>query len=166
VPRARPLADATLTFAGRTVAPLVPALGLAGLAALVGLLATRRWGRLLVGVLLLAGGLALAAVAARHLAAPATVADLLTGPLPGRDLSQPPRATVEPLWPAVAVLGGGLLAASGGAAALRGRHWPRMSGRYDAPPGSGTGRRSTSQPIGTTGAALWDALDRGHDPTE
>lgn len=162
VPRTRPLADATLGVAGHSLAPLVPALGLAGLAALVGLVATRRWGRVLVGAVLLACGLALATVAARQLAAPATVEGLLTAPLAGRDASQPLRVTVEPLWPAAAVVGGLLLAGSGAAAVLRGRQWPGMSGRYDAPADPVPARR----PPAITNVALWDAVDHGRDPTE
>ncbi|HEX6756246.1 MAG TPA: Trp biosynthesis-associated membrane protein, partial [Mycobacteriales bacterium] len=50
-PRRPPLPDVALTLTGRDLEPLVPALGVVGLAGVVGLLATRRWGRLAVGAL-------------------------------------------------------------------------------------------------------------------
>ncbi|HSV65394.1 MAG TPA: Trp biosynthesis-associated membrane protein [Mycobacteriales bacterium] len=167
VPRLRPLADVMVTLSGRAVAPLVPALGLVGLAGVVGLLATRRWGRVAVGVVLAACGLLIAGIAVARLAAPGStgVAGLLTQPLPGRDLAAPVRPAAVLFWPVLAAVGGLLLAASGTAALLRGRGWPALSGRYDAP----AGRQVEPVAGGTAGpptnAVLWDALDRGHDPT-
>jgi len=85
----------------------VRALALAGLTAVGALLASRRWGRIVVGVLLLAVGLGAVAVA------------LVGG-----------RASA---WSYVALLGGLLLALGGALAAVRGRRWAALSGRYDAP---------------------------------
>jgi uncharacterized membrane protein (TIGR02234 family) len=162
VPRSHPLADAVVAVPGRSVAPLVPALGLAGLAALVGLVATRGRGRAVLGVLLLLAGAAVVLAAVPHLAAPDPPAaqSLLPRVLPGRDLTRPLRPQVSPLWPVLAAAGGLLLAAAGLAAALRGRRWPAMSGRYDAPAAR---RRQVAPQPGSAG--LWDALDRGDDPT-
>jgi uncharacterized membrane protein (TIGR02234 family) len=158
VPRSRPLADATVAVAGRSLVPLVPALGLVGLAALVGLVATRGRGRLALGVVLALSGAAVVVAAAPHLVAPSPAAAerLLTGPLPGRDLARPAQAHAVPAWPALASVGGLLLAAAGLGTAVRGSRWPAMSGRYDAP---------AARAAAPTTAGIWDALDRGDDPT-
>lgn len=162
VPRGRPLADTVVTVPGRTLAPLVPALGLVGLAAVLALLGVRGWVRALLGWVIALAGVVLLVAAARHLAAPppGTVADLLAdhGPLPGRDLSRPVGASVRLIWPLLAALGGALLALAGAATGLRGARWPGMSGRYDA-----AGARPRA--VATGSAHLWDALDRGDDPT-
>jgi Tryptophan-associated transmembrane protein (Trp_oprn_chp) len=191
VPRVRPLADAVVTVSGRDLAPLVPALGLVGLAAVVGLVATRGRGRSALGVVLAGCGIAVVLAAGPHLVAPSppTAAVLVAGPgpLPGRDMSRPVEPQAEPVWPAFALVGGLLLAAAGTVSVVRGRRWPAMSGRYDAPaaspdshpaapggPPAPTPQASPGPPADTGPPAsparpapqrLWDALDRGDDPT-
>jgi uncharacterized membrane protein (TIGR02234 family) len=158
-PRRAPFPDVALDLTGRDLAPLVAGLGLVGLAGVVGLLATRRWGRLAVGAVLAAAGVAIVAGALPRVAAPdgAEVRDLLTDS--GRGGGVPADAVLTaatvPAWPLVAALGGLLLAAGGTAAVLRCRRWPTMSARYDKP-------APAARPADST---LWDALDGGHDPT-
>ena len=132
----------------------VRALGLVGLAGVVALAATRRWGRAVVGVLLVLVGLGvllsvvgadLAAEAARS--APVAQAGGADGD--GRTTA----------WPVVTGVGGLLLAAAGSLVTLRGRRWAALGRRYDAP----AARPAPAAPSGT--AQLWDALDRGEDPT-
>ncbi|NUP60893.1 MAG: Trp biosynthesis-associated membrane protein, partial [Nonomuraea sp.] len=66
-----------------------------------------------------------------------------------------------PAWPVVAGLGAVLLLAGGVFAALRGRGWAGMSARYDrGGAGEAPSRRVHED------RELWDALDRGDDPTE
>jgi hypothetical protein len=60
-------------------------------------------------------------------------------------------------WPLVAALGGLLVAGAGGLTLARGWDWPGMGTRYERP------TRETAKP--QTEAELWDALDRGDDPT-
>jgi uncharacterized membrane protein (TIGR02234 family) len=183
VPRARPLADAVVAFSGRDLAPPVPALGLVGLAAVVGLVATRGRGRSVLGAVLAGCGVAVVLAAGPHLAAPSPpeTAVLVAGhgPLPGRDLTRPVEPRAEPVWPALAVGGGLLLAVAGMVSVVRGRRWPAMSGRYDAPTAGPAGPTAvpTAASAGQTQRAgpaahgrpapqqLWDALDRGDDPT-
>jgi Tryptophan-associated transmembrane protein (Trp_oprn_chp) len=55
-------------------------------------------------------------------------------------------------WPLLAAGGGVLILAAGVAAAIRGGRWPAMGTRYDRP-------RTVSRP------GLWEAIDRGEDPT-
>jgi uncharacterized membrane protein (TIGR02234 family) len=170
-PRTPPLPGLSAALTGRDVEPLVPALGIVGLAGLVALLATRRWGRPLVGVLLAAAGLALMLRSLPHLATPP--ADEARALLldQGRATGEPPggtvTATASPVWPVVAALGGAALLAGGLGAVLRSRRWPGMSARYDAPgpavsvPRDGAPSPAPDRPSGEA----WEALDRGEDPT-
>jgi uncharacterized membrane protein (TIGR02234 family) len=135
---------------GRTVAPASFAFALAGLAGSFGVLATRRVPRVVVAVIVAvcgAGGAVTAWLGAR------SAIDLLgpTERLLGSDLHV--RHTA---WPWVAVGAGVVLAACGVVAAVRGRSWPGMGAKYDAPRGA---RRRESEPD------MWRALDRGDDPT-
>ncbi len=54
-------------------------------------------------------------------------------------------------------LGGLAVAAAGALTVVRGKEWPGLAARYDRP----------SRPAGKpqTDAQVWDALDRGDDPT-
>jgi uncharacterized membrane protein (TIGR02234 family) len=154
---------------GRALAPAVPALGLAGLAGAVAVVATRRLGRLLTGTVLALAGVGVAVVAL------ATVTDLdaavrpAAGKVVGQREAAPVRAGAT-AWPWLAVAGGVLTAGAGGLAATRGRRWPGMSRRYEAseargatPAGAGAGATRGHPGQGTRG--MWEALDRGDDPT-
>jgi Tryptophan-associated transmembrane protein (Trp_oprn_chp) len=66
--------------------------------------------------------------------------------------------TTASLWPAVCAAGGVLIALAGLATATNHKAWPAMGARYERPSAK-TERKPVSQ------AELWDALDRGEDPT-
>ncbi|MGC9667394.1 Trp biosynthesis-associated membrane protein [Planosporangium sp. 12N6] len=66
-------------------------------------------------------------------------------------------AGASPVWPLATVLGGLLVAGAGGLAVARGRQWPGMAARYERPARVSGPARSEAQ--------IWDALDRGEDPT-
>jgi uncharacterized membrane protein (TIGR02234 family) len=163
-PRRPPFADVALALPGRDLEPLVAALGLVGLAGVVGLLATRRRGRLAVGAVLAVAGLAIAGSSIPRVSAPGggEARDLLADAGRGGGVAADAAVTgtAVPAWPLIAALGGVLLVAGGIAVVLRSRRWPTMSARYEKP---------ASQPAAPaaapTDAALWDALDSGHDPT-
>jgi uncharacterized membrane protein (TIGR02234 family) len=140
---------------GRSLSGGVAALGLAGLAGIAALLATRGWARTAVGVLLTGFGAliaVLAPLAVRHSHVVSAAEDRtnltrLTGDV-----------TVQVGgWWIVALAGGVLLAVAGLLTVVRGRRWPGMSARYDRP---GTAPRQGDDP-----ASLWKSLDRGDDPT-
>ncbi|MCO7218726.1 TIGR02234 family membrane protein [Klenkia sp. PcliD-1-E] len=162
-PAPLPPVDAALT--GSTLAPLVPAAGLLLLAAAVALFAVRSWGRVVLGVLVVAAGIALGTAAVRTLTGAVTVdpADLRTQV--GLD-----RATVavDPSvgWPVLALLAGVLGVAAGLLVVLRGRGWPGMGQRYQRT-GTTTGpaprRPQTDE---DRHQAAWKALDGGTDPTD
>lgn len=169
VVRAAPLPPAESTVSGGTVSPLVPGLALVVLAAAVGLLATRRWGRVAIGVLvLLAGaGMLLATVpwlggaSAGRLTALAADIDLPTGAVEGAGRD----------GPVIALVAGVLAVLIGLMVTRRSTRWPAMGARYEVPvaappvaagqPPEAVGTESTSR----SERELWDALDRGEDPT-
>lgn len=151
-----PLPPVGLAPSGRNLAPVAAALGLVGLAGVVALLATRGAGRVATGVLLvLAGAAVMAASVHVGLDLPRAVrpaAERISG-VPGASVAGI-RMTI---WPRVSAVGGALLCGAGVLTAVRGRRWTTLSARYDAP--------GTDRPVGPEPAAIWDALDRGEDPT-
>jgi uncharacterized membrane protein (TIGR02234 family) len=140
---------------GHELVPAAGALGLAALACLAALIATRGMVRRAAGALLAAAGAAIAIAAATsvgraHVAAVAAAHSLGTARVPRVALAAFP-------WWAVAAAGGLVIVVTGMLAVWRGTRWPGMSSRYDRPGGS---RRAADDP-----AMTWDALDRGADPT-
>jgi len=147
------LPRSTLVSTGHDLAPLAAGTGIAGLATLAGVVATRGWLRRLTGLLAAALGLAGALACAW-----AFVAEEAQ-PAAGRVLVDETTA-----WPVVGVAGGVLLLGSGALGAVHGDLWPAMGRRYDTPAGD----RRSGRPSGESGsdaAALWDAIERGDDPT-
>ncbi|HEX6497545.1 MAG TPA: Trp biosynthesis-associated membrane protein [Micromonosporaceae bacterium] len=136
--RPAPLPPLRQPHTGAALAAWLPALALVALAGAGALLATRRSGRVAVGILLVLCGLGIAAGG-------------------GYGLAEVPGASAG--WPVVALLGGVLVVAAGLVATAHGRRWPSMGGRYERDAGSG----STGRGGGERDA--WDALDRGEDPT-
>lgn len=160
--RQPPLPTVGVTSSGRSLAPVAAALGLVGLAAVVAVLATRGAGRLVTGVLLALAG------AGVMVASVQVVADLPRVLRPTLErVSGVPGATAEDVrvtaWPGVSAAGGALLCAAGVLIAVRGRRWTVLSARYDAP---GADRPDADRPDAPAEpATIWDALDRGEDPT-
>lgn len=151
-----PLSAGRRTLSGSQLAPALDGLGLAGLAGLAGILATRGAGRIVVGFLLVVLGAAAAATSAVG-ARPAHVRSVAAG-IASLNGTHAPIHLVTTGWWVVAAVGGVLLLATGLATVLRGRRWPGMSSRYDAPGPSGSRD-------GTSAEELWDSLDAGTDPT-
>jgi hypothetical protein len=148
VHRVTPLPPVSQTILGREAAPISTALALVALAGALALLALKRIGRTILGVLLALCGLGILIDA---------VAGLTGSAL--RPASSSATVTVAPMW-AVLAIGGGVLVLVGGLwIALRAGTWT-SSARYELP---------TAKPRVTAGVATdaetWDALDRGEDPT-
>lgn len=139
------------TVSGHVVAPALSPLGLAELALAAATVASRGFVRRVVGVLVVAMGSAVVAVAAHGHAA-------LPGALVRRAFAVQP-AGVHPdisVWWVVAVSAGVVSALAGALTVALARRWPAMSARYETPAARGRG---------DVAAAAWDALDRGEDPT-
>jgi hypothetical protein len=132
-----PLPPITEHRTGAAIAPWLPALGVVALAGAGALFATRAAARLVVGAVLILAG------AGEVVAALATIGD-----------------GVALAWPLLCALGGLLVLGAGVVTVRVGRSWPGMSARYERPSAPAAPRKKTSQ------AELWDALDRGEDPTE
>lgn len=177
---------------GRIVAPIVPAVGLLALGAALALLLVGRVGRALIGGLVaLLSVLSVVASARVALGPDASVSSALAEAvgitaLPGGTSSIVATAT---FWPWIAVSGATLTALAAVAAAVASPSlWPKAGRRY-ASIASTASTASTPEPsvgaaaAGSTaasdrdlgaqvdaadtesGVGLWDALDRGDDPT-
>jgi uncharacterized membrane protein (TIGR02234 family) len=147
---AAPLPSKSFEVIGTHLAPGARALALVGLAGTAAILATRGLGRAVVGVLVTAAGAGVMAVVVRALADP-DAAMRRAGPFV--DVHVAPGADLGP-WPYVALFGALLIGIAGLVVVVRGRSWAAMSSRYDAPADRKVGEGS-----------LWEALDRGEDPT-
>ncbi|MEV8514714.1 Trp biosynthesis-associated membrane protein [Dactylosporangium sp. NPDC051484] len=132
-----PLPPITEHRTGTEIAPWLPALGVVALAGAGALLATRAAARLVVGALLILSG------------AGVVVAALVTL---GDD--------VKVVWPLLCTLGGLVVLAAGLVTARAGRSWPGMGARYER---LSAAEKKPDRPASQ--AELWDALDRGEDPT-
>ncbi|MFJ6214009.1 TIGR02234 family membrane protein [Streptomyces sp. NPDC092296] len=148
-----------LTATGRDVSGAPGALALVGLASAVAVFAVRRVGRVAVGALVALAGAGSAVVAALG-AADTSAVDAKAARSVALSSATAEHIT-HTVWPWVTVLGGVLLCAAGVLTVLRGRDWPAMSSRYDAP--SRPTPRRTATPDAP--ADFWKALDRGEDPT-
>ncbi len=179
----RPLPSVSLAVRGQDVLPAAGALGLATLAGLAAVLATRRLARRAVGGLLVVFGAAIIAVAGP----PLTTAQLRAAAshpaaaVPGSTAGGGSQMTGLPShvvlaafpWRWATVLGAALVVAAGLLVARRGASWPVMSSRYEQPSArraSGAARPGGGA-AGAAGAAadpavLWESLNQGVDPTD
>ena len=145
-----------LAVTGSDLVPGMTALGLVGLAGVPALAATRGRGRIGLGVVLALVGLGVATAVLRLAAGGLADAALRTEAVqqPGAAAS----STSLTLWPWVCLLGGLLLVAAGLLVALRGPRWAALGRRYEAP-------AATAPSAAVAERDLWEALDRGEDPT-
>jgi uncharacterized membrane protein (TIGR02234 family) len=141
---------------GRHAASATVGLAVLGLAGIAGVLATKGLWRRLVGAIVALAGLA-AALAAQS----ATGKGGWQGAV---SVSASPTITLtatHSAWPYVALAAAVLMLIGGALVAAFGGRWPGWSSRYDAP-SAASGTTAATEP---TAHDLWDALDRGEDPT-
>ena len=155
------LPDRQVAVGGSDLSPGLPALGLVGLAGVLALAATRGRGRLLVGLLLLAVGVATVVAVLRLELDPLRLGGLALISDPVREAGGAEGESFDVTgWSRVAALGGVLVALAGLLVAVRGRRWAALGRRYEPP--------AAPEPPREGPAAerdLWEALDRGEDPT-
>lgn len=171
VTRPAPLPPVDTVLTGSTLAPLVPAAGLLLLAAAVALFAVRSWGRVVVGVLVVAAGVALGTAAVRTLTGAVTVDPADLGSQIGLDRAE---VAVDPSvgWPVLALLAGLVGVLGGLLVVARGRAWPGLGQRYQRTGAeTGTAAATGTAPRRPETAedrhqAAWKALDGGTDPTD
>jgi uncharacterized membrane protein (TIGR02234 family) len=178
-----PLPASRAAVSGQDLVPAAGALGLAALAGLAAVLATRRLVRRIVGGLLAVFGVAIIAsvslpvTAAQIRGAAMGAATAQAGSVPGGStvgsgttpgtggsgvaglsLASHVEMAAFP-WRWAVLLGGLLVLGAGMLVAWRGSRWPVMSSRYDRP-------ASRKPPVLTDPASLWESLSQGLDPTD
>lgn len=154
----------SVSASGREVTGVPGALALVGLAALVAVFAVRRAGRVVVSALLAlsgAGAVVASVLGAGDSAAVDEAAAAATG-LTGTAAN----AVTHTAWPWASAAGGLLLLAAGLVALARGRDWPALSARYDAPGKTAGSPRRPAPADPDRPDEMWRALDRGEDPTD
>ncbi|HEV2636861.1 MAG TPA: TIGR02234 family membrane protein [Actinocrinis sp.] len=159
----------TVDATGSQMSGAPEALGLAGLAGAVAVFAVRRIGRYAVGALLLAAGAGVIATVASklaHLDSALTDADSRT--IVGA--SAQVTGIGHSFWPYLTMLGGALIALAGAYTLAFGRTWTGLSSRYEPPAASAAAAAgpvpgAEADPAEPTVRDLWDALNRGADPT-
>ncbi|HSA49245.1 MAG TPA: TIGR02234 family membrane protein [Yinghuangia sp.] len=141
---------------GSSVTKVPAALAVLALAGGVAALATRGRGRILVGAILALAGAGIAAAAASG-ASDRSALDARAASKAAVEGAQAVDVS-HTVWPWITLIGGLLIAAGGLVVVARGRNWPGMGSRYEAPGARAPRRAATS-------ADMWNALDRGEDPT-
>ena len=163
-----PLPAQELAITGAGAGTPVRGLAVVGLAGTVAVIAARGWLRPLVGALLLLAGMGIVA-ASLGFDPGAALADA-SFPASGRMVAE---AGTTP-WPALSAACGAGLALAGLLVVLRGRGGGGLSQKYDSPVAGPAAADSGSagptvgaveQDAAASERALWEALDRGEDPT-
>ncbi|MEW9548590.1 TIGR02234 family membrane protein [Nonomuraea sp. NPDC050783] len=153
---------------GGDLSPVLTPVALAGLAGAVAVLATKGAGRRVVGGLLALCGIG--AGAGTWTALDDTTVTEWLGAHNALHAATGLSWRLVALWPVVAGAGAVLLAAGGVLAIVRGGRWAGMSARYERrEPATTSGDPVAGDPRSRAGhddKALWDALDRGDDPTD
>lgn len=146
---------------GNDLSAGVTALGLTALAGGLALFATQRLARRLVGVLLIAAGVGTAVYAFGERGT-SHASHVLADKAAAKGFAAGAVSVHTASWWIVAALGGVLVVLAGACALVRGATWPGMSSRYES------AAAKAAKPAADTGSSkdLWDALDRGEDPTE
>jgi len=146
---------------GSSLAPLAAALGFVLLAGFGAVVATRGWVRRLLGVVIVV----CAVVVLVSAVALPSGDEVLTDALSAKGWQGGDYDTGREPWVLVTAVGALVSGAAGLAVALFGAGWPAMGSRYDAP----TARSDDAQPgepaRSPSEADLWQAIDRGQDPT-
>lgn len=153
---------------GSSVSDFAQPGGLVGVAGVLAIAATRRLGRAVVGALVLLAAVAVVVDVVGVLTAGVVstamgnVADgsCSSGLRDGAQqcLSAFRDAQESTLWPVLTIVGAVVLAAAGLLVAVRGRRWAALSSSYQPPVA-----QEKAPPV--TDKGVWDALDRGDDPT-
>jgi len=181
----KPLAPQVVDVSGTDIVPLAGALALAALAGLVAVIATRGVVRRAAGVLIALFGAGAGAavitvvsaktvvsVAAGKIASPqaAAVSGAAGSTTSGSSGGSGPLVVAGAAghaimngtpWRLAVLVGALLIVGVGVATVLRGRDWPMMSARYDAPK---RGDRPNARHLDA--ASMWESLSGGTDPTD
>jgi uncharacterized membrane protein (TIGR02234 family) len=175
-----PLPPQVFTVTGQQLVPLASALGIAALACLAAVIATRGVGRRAAGLLLAVIGVGAGVAAAASVTAAAVLSAVAgTTPTVGPMTGIGPGSTVSGTsgggsstalttaghalitgwpWQAAAAAGAVVIVLAGLATAWRGPRWPVMSARFERPD-------RQRQHLQADSATMWESLSRDDDPT-
>ncbi|GIG66041.1 Trp biosynthesis-associated membrane protein [Phytomonospora endophytica] len=137
IPRREPLPPTTTDHTGADLAAWIVPLAIVALAGAVALYATRGAARTTLAAVIALAGLAV------------TIGG-------GYGLTREPG-----VWPAATTLGGLAVVAVAVLALRTGARWPHMSNRYER----ASRPRAATTSLSDDPVAMWNALDRGEDPT-
>lgn len=149
-------AEPEVSSTGGELYPAVTAMAWVGLAGVLALVAARSWTRRLVGLVVGLGGVVVGVQAGAALAETPVPLAARCGQGVGC-LVLRERLHAGTGWMALALVGGVLLVLAGLLAVVRGGSWGGLGSSYEAP------GAAPEPPV--TDKAVWDALDRGDDPT-
>lgn len=158
VSRERPFGDVVTGLAGRTIDAAPTALGLVALAGVVAVLATKGVWRRQVGAIVALAGAALVWRSLRGLGTLTARQAAALLPEAHGDAGTVTHVAVTTAWPVLSAACGLLVFVAGALVAWRGQRWAGMSARYEAP-------ASPEEQSARANASLWQALERGDDPT-
>jgi uncharacterized membrane protein (TIGR02234 family) len=144
---------------GADVAPIAAALAVVCLAAFGAVIATRRWVRRALGVLIVG----CAAVVVFVAVAPGSTTGLLEDALSAKGWTGGHYDRSVTAWRVVAGFAAALTMAAGAVVARFGGEWATMGARYDSPADTQSARPTADEEL--SDAAMWRALDDGGDPT-
>jgi uncharacterized membrane protein (TIGR02234 family) len=166
--RARPFTDDVLHVSGRSIDNAPTALALVALAGVVAVLATKGVVRQVIGVLVVAAGVAIVwrSSAALPAVGPDRAAALVRAKhqLAAGSEVVGRHVTTAPVWGALSITAGVLVMVAGALIAWRGARWGAMSARYEVP----AARLDTDddeRARARADATMWTAMERGEDPT-
>ncbi len=137
-------------LSGRDIAPLASVAGWIAAAGIAGIIATRTWGRVIVGVIVAMAGAGSLLASAWFAVASAEFVQSAAESRAGEALPDLAGASITWWW-IPTLLASVLVLAAGLMTCARGRTWPGLSRKYDRT----NPRRLTD----------WQALDQGQDPT-
>lgn len=143
-------ASTTVALNGHDVLPLASMAGWIAAAGLAGIIATRTWGRLIIGAIVALAGAGSTVAAAWFGVASAGLVQAAAESHAGEPLPALTGAQVTWWW-IPTLLASLLVLAAGLMTCVRGRTWPGLGRKYD---------RSTPRQL-----TDWQALDLGQDPT-
>lgn len=151
-----------LDLSGRTVDAASTAFALVAAAGVVAVLATRGVVRRVVGgLIVLAGaGLVWRAIAALSAVSTSRARSLVSSRHQTVSTGGVvPHVAVQAVWPVLSLVCGVVVIGAGALVAWRGHRWQQLSSKYEnaAPPQHDDPAR--------TAATMWNALDKGEDPT-
>jgi len=154
-----------VSVSGADLAPGLRALGLVGLAGVPALAASRGRGRLLLGLVLLLVGASVLAVVVRLQVGGMGLGGLALVSDPVREAGGAQGESFNlTVWSVLTAIGGLVLLLAGLLVIIRGRQWAALGRRYEAPAvREEVAASAPNAPVAER--ELWEALDRGEDPT-